>query len=186
MIVGVGGYARSGKDTAAAGLTEIGFKRVAFADKLREFLYALNPIVVSNADFGQAPEEVTHVRLADVIDERGWDGYKEGYYGAEIRQLLQRLGTECGRQIISDTIWIDAALNGRDGDIVVTDVRFPNEARAIRDRGGLMVRINRPGVGPVNNHPSETSLDAFVFDAYIDNDGTVEDLHHKIREVVGT
>lgn len=179
MIVGIGGYARSGKDSAAAGLAEIGFKRVAFADKLREFIYALNPLL------GVAYAGV-HIRLQDVIDEAGWDGYKETLWSNEIRQLLQRLGTECGRELISDTIWIDAALDGVVGDICVTDMRFPNEMQAVKHRGGIAVRINRPGVGPANSHPSETALDDADFDYVIENSGTVEDLHLKIREVVAT
>jgi hypothetical protein len=95
--------------------------------------------------------------------------------------LLQRLGTECGRELISDTVWIDAALNNVELDdhyksIVVTDVRFPNEAQAIKDRGGYIFRIEREGVGPANDHPSEIALDNWIFDCIIDNDGTPEEL----------
>lgn len=167
MIIGLSGYARSGKDTAAHALVGHGYNRVAFADKLREFLLRLNPIVDTYSQF----------RVSDVIEQYGWDGYKESGYGAEIRELLQRLGTECGRELISDTIWIDAALNGTKGrDIVVTDVRFPNEAQAIKDRGGYVIRVVRPGVGPANSHPSETALDDWDFDAVILNDGSVGEL----------
>lgn len=176
MIIGLSGYARSGKDESAKALAELGYKRVAFADKLRDFLLALNPIV-------DWKDRKTPVRVRGVIDSYGWDGYKESPWGTEIRELLQRLGTECGRQIISDTVWIDAALNGVDGDICVTDCRFPNEAQAIVDRGGIIVRVNRPGVGPANDHPSETALDDWPWDYVVENNGTIEELHQKVRRV---
>lgn len=198
MIIGLSGYARSGKDTAAEGLTAIGFKRVGFADKLRDFLYALNPVVEVEEIICPPPKTIEArcdcdhkllqghevFRVRDVIDEHGWDGYKSTSYGPELRALLQRLGTECGRELISDTIWIDAALNGQEGDIVVADVRFPNEAQAIKDRGGLVFRITRTGVEAVNAHPSETALDDWPWDYEIHNNGTVDDLHLKMRETL--
>jgi hypothetical protein len=193
VIIGLSGYARSGKDESANALQDIGFQRVAFADKLREFIYRLNPIVPS-------PVWGEHRRLADVIDEFGWNGYKASKYGKEIRELLQRLGTECGRELINDTIWVDAALGAgsvesnvyHDSDggglvmprnIVVTDVRFPNEFAAIKARGGYVVRIVRPGVGPANSHPSETALDGFDFDVVIHNNGTIGDLHRQMQDL---
>jgi hypothetical protein len=180
VIIGLSGYARSGKDTAAAGMDMWGFKRVAFADKLRDFLYLLNPIIQPRYKRAFAML-VPDARVQTVIDKHGWGGYKETPYGPEIRELLQRLGTECGRTLISDTVWIDAALNNVELDdhyksIVVTDVRFPNEAQAIKDRGGYIVRIERDGIKPANAHPSETALDDWVFDSIIDNNGTPEDL----------
>ena len=188
-IIGLSGYARSGKDAAAKVLVEeFGFTRVAFADKLREVLYALNPIVESYFWYpdppnglDSKPEDGTGIFLQEVIDSVGWDGYKETRYGPEIRRLLQRLGTEAGRKTLWDSIWIDAALTGYpdDAKIVVTDCRFPNEAQAIYDRGGKMWRIKRNGVGPATSadgsvHSSETSLDDWSFDSFIVNNGTLE------------
>lgn len=183
-LIGLSGYARSGKDEAAKILVEeFGFKRVAFADKLREVLYQLNPIV----NFDVVGK--TNIYVQDVIDEWGWDGHKETAFGPEIRRLLQRLGTEAGRQTLWDNIWVDAALTGHDEDasIVVTDCRFPNEAQAIVERGGKVFRIKRPGVGPAVGvdgtiHKSETSLDDWIFDGYIINDGTLEDYRVSVRQ----
>ena len=59
---------------------------------------------------------------------------------------------------------------------MVTDVRFRNEADAIRARGGVVVRINRPGIEAPNDHISEHDLDGYAFDYFVDNDGTIEDL----------
>lgn len=178
-LVGFSGYARSGKDTAAAELAYDGWQRIAFADKLRAVLYALNPIVIGDyADSAQF--------LQKVINKTGWDGYKETEYGPEIRRLLQRLGTEAGRQTLWDSIWVDAAYAGLsdDGKYCITDCRFPNEAKSVVDRGGVMIRITRPGVGPANSHASETSLDDWPFDHVIVNDGSVYDLRAKLLEVL--
>lgn len=179
-LVAFSGYARAGKDEASKALADLGFQRVAFADKLRDFLYALNPIVTIE---GYEGNETITVQM--VIDRWGWNGYKETSYGPEIRRLLQRLGTEAGRQVMWDSIWIDAALDNLSGDkYVVTDCRFPNEAEAVRSRGGKIYRIVRDGVGPANSHPSETSLDDYEFDGFIHNDSTVEAFHKSVRRKV--
>jgi hypothetical protein len=104
-------------------------------------------------------------------------------YGTEIRRLLQRLGTEAGRNTLWDTIWIDAALHDLDGQgkYVITDARFPNEAAAVTGRGGKLVRITRSGVGPANTHPSETSLDDWKFDYTLWNNSTLEEFHESVR-----
>lgn len=182
-IIGLSGYARSGKDEAAKVLVEeFGFTRVAFADKLRDFLYALNPVV--DVRINQYGDNCGWVYVQEVIDSHGWDGYKETVYGPEVRRLLQRLGTEAGRQTMWDSIWIDAALTGFDDSakLVVTDCRFPNEAEAITARGGKVWRISRKGVGPANSHPSETSLDNWKFDAWLDNNGSLEEYRQTVRE----
>jgi hypothetical protein len=184
MIIGLSGYARSGKDEAAFALKELGFHRVAFADKLREFLYALDPIVNPTPEkyFVSSKEPI---RLSGVIDDYGWNGYKETKYSDEIRRLLQKLGTEAGRQTLWDSIWVDAAFAGipEDANIVVTDCRFPNEAEAVKERGGEVWRITKPGVGPANSHPSETGLDNWAFDVNIGNTGTLEEYHGIVREI---
>lgn len=188
-IIGLSGYARSGKDEAAKVLVEeFGFTRVAFADKLREVLYALNPTVLHDTDVRRRDFEKPHRYVQDVIDQYGWDGYKETPFGAEIRRLLQRLGTEAGRETLWDSIWVDAAFAGLpdDAKVVVTDCRFPNEAEAVKSRGGVMWRIERRGNGPANNHPSETSLDDWKFDYTLWNSAGVEEYKYDVRELYTT
>lgn len=202
-IIGLSGYARSGKDEAASILVEeFGFTRVAFADKLREVLYALNPIVSFKGwrmrnDSGNwrevTPGPETYVTVQNVIDVYGWDNYKKSEYGPEIRRLLQRLGTEAGRKTMWDSIWIDAAFANvpEDGKVVVTDCRFPNEAEAIKSRGGQLWRVNRAGVGPAVSpdgsiHPSETSLDNATFDVVLFNDASLEAYYENVRRTYGS
>lgn len=200
MILGLSGYARSGKDTAASVLVdEFGFTRIAFADKLREVLLAINPKVaeeiVEDDIFSEEREDpiktvksVYTARVSDVIEYHGWDGYKETVYNDEIRGLLQRLGTEAGRNILGPNIWVDTALRSLepDGKYVVTDMRFPNEFAAVKERGGTTWRINRQGIGPAvapdgTVHPSETSLDDHQFDRVIANDVNFLKFKDKIR-----
>ena len=186
-IIGLSGYARSGKDEAAKVLVEdYGFTRVAFADKLREVLYALNPIIAEKGASTIAGRYETYVKVQDVIDRHGWDGYKETEYGTEIRRLLQRLGTEAGRQTLWDSIWIDAAFANLDENakVVVSDARFFNEFDAVRDRGGKVWRIDREGVGPANDHASETEAVSYPhFDKYLHNNGTLERWHKYVANV---
>lgn len=219
MIIGLSGYARSGKDEAAKVLVnEFGYRRVAFADKLREFLYAQDPIIGTTGSEIILPNRETfevatpenienwlefpcawgvHIRVSDVIRRVSWEGYKETQYYFEIRNQLQRLGTEAGRETLWDNIWVDAALTGvsTSDNIVVTDVRYRNEADAIKKRGGLVVRVNRSGNGPAtdafgNVHKSETALDNYKFDYTVNNDfKVIDDWHQHIRwwlDAVGT
>lgn len=171
-LIGLSGYAQSGKDTAAEALKELGYERVAFADVLRSAVYALNPLMPDGR------------RVQDIVDEIGWDSAKVNF--TEIRTLLQRMGTEVGRNLLGENVWVDTALSSLDesGSYVVTDCRFPNEADAIRDRGGLVYRIARRGVERANDHPSETSLDNYDFDGILVNDGTVDEFQKEVRRKI--
>lgn len=175
MIIGLAGYARSGKDSAADALEGIGFRRIAFADKLREFMYEMNPPISSI--YG------TVVPLRDIIDSRGWDGYKDTVWAKDIRRWMQVVGTNCVRGILGNDIWANATFDSMymDKNYVLTDVRFMNEANGIRQRGGRMYRIIRAGVGPANDHVSETALDNYDYDGFIHNDGTLEEFHDSVR-----
>lgn len=178
-VLGLAGYARSGKDTVADLLITDGFTRIAFADTLREALYRLDPAV-------QAFDTDTFLPVREVVDAVGWEGAK--IVTPEVRDLLQRLGTEVGRDMFGYNFWVEQTfrrINSSPSEKwVVTDVRFPNEADAVRDAGGFVVRVRRPGFGPVNSHPSETALDSYEFDGYIDNEGTITDLGVKARDLV--
>lgn len=144
------------------------------------------------------------------------------------RLLLQLIGTECGREIIHPNIWVNslfadykgsskAKVNKEDGsgyietwkeypNWIIPDVRFPNETNAIKDREGLLIRVNRlycpicsntenfEGGGDLCNecgnflskgHPSETALDNYNnFDYTIINDSSIEDLVFKVRNIL--
>lgn len=189
MIVGLSGFAGSGKDAAAEALTSMGWRRDAFADRLREILFALNPIVHVELEMRGNSVNAVAYRVAELVDEHGWDSVKRTY--PEVRSLLQRLGTDAGRKVLGDSIWVDLVLLEYDGTepLVITDCRFRNEADAIRNLGGLVIRINRPGVGPNTApdgsvHVSDVALDGYEFDHVINNNGTLEQLHLAMRMLV--
>jgi hypothetical protein len=164
-VIGLTGYAQSGKDTVASILVEkYGYTRIAFADKIRDFLYGINPMV------GCSPTGY----LQDLVNLVGWDKAKQE---PQVRRLLQDLGISA-RDLISEDIWVTAALSSvsKDQRVVITDVRFENEAAMIKSMGGQLWRIKRSGVGPVNDHVSESEMDGYKVDQIFVNNGTLEEL----------
>lgn len=167
MIIGLTGWARSGKDSIAQEfVSNNNFQRIGFADSLKEMLYSLNPIIKEETEFD-------FIRLQYFIDEWGWEEAKKL---TEVRQLLQRLGAEGGRATLGEDIWVKTLFNSpTSARIVISDVRFANEAAEIKRRGGKVIRIMRPGVGPANDHSSE-QLD-FDVDYIIHNDRAQKDAY---------
>jgi hypothetical protein len=167
VIVGLAGYAGSGKNAAAEILVKAGFRQVAFADPIRRIAETVNPVI------GVRLSRPVHYQ--DAVAKYGYDEAKRIY--PLLRDFLQRLGTEGGRQVLGQNVWVDLTLAGVDDDedVVITDVRFANEALAILNRGGHVIRVTRPGVGPVNDHPSERALDGMLLPE-VGNDGSLEDL----------
>lgn len=184
-IIGVGGYARTGKDTVATILHALyGYHRVAFADILKDVAYAANPIIGARPRWAGSGDYVGQdfVHLRDVVDEIGWDAAKEQY--PEVRLFLQGLGVGA-RDHIDSNVWVDAAFRlAPSGLIVIPDVRFPNEFDKVVEMGGTMWRVNRPGISAANAHVSETALDDYVFDRYIENDSSQAVLADKIIDAL--
>lgn len=150
------------------------WNRESFAKRLRSCLY-----IITGDDRIFASDDETKNSLSTIKDAKG------NYY--TIRQLLQKFGTEVGRNI-SPNLWVDALMNdyikaksgGYGDDWIVTDVRFENEAEAIRENGGILIRLNR-NTGFNDQHSSETALDNYKnFDLVIDNNGTLDELIDKV------
>jgi hypothetical protein len=173
-IIGISGYARVGKDTFADALVEHdGYVKRSFAEPLRQVLYAQNPLVGAS------------LTLAEVVDHIGWERAKDEH--PEVRRLLQVLGTEAARTHLGDDVWVNAAVDALDlkaDRYVFADVRFPNEADAILQLGGIIVRIERSGVGPINGHATETAMDDYEFDYVIHNDGTISELRQRAFDLI--
>jgi len=169
-IIGLTGYAQSGKDTVANILVEkYGYKKIAFADKIRDFLYAMNPLVACSPSG----------YLQGLVDLVGWDKAKQE---PQVRMLLQNVGV-AAREVIAEDIWIISALAnvGVDDKIVIADVRFENEAEILKSLGGQIWRVKRLGVEAVNRHISETQMDGYKVDQIFINNGTIEDLENLIQ-----
>ena len=161
MIVGFCGLAGSGKSTAAQNLVARNFACVPFAAPLKRMFAALG-LAPSSRDDPMVWRETPHDLLC----------------GKTPRQALQTLGTEWGREQIGADVWVRlwAAEASAWPHVVADDVRFANEAAAIRGAGGLVIRIDRPGAGSASGagHVSETI--PFEPDAAIDNDGDLASL----------
>jgi hypothetical protein len=117
------------------------------------------------------------------------------------RLLLQQLGTDCCRNIINENIWVNALMVDYVGEYdlisdrttypnwIITDMRFPNEMEAVKERKGITIRVHRDlhngnaHISPIP-HESEIALDDAKFDYEIINDGTIEDLIEKVREIL--
>lgn len=180
MIVGLGHKLGVGKDTAAKELAEHGFHRVAFADQLKTVALDLDPLIHMLA----GPALV--VRLAELVRQVGWGSAKRI---PDVRRTLQVLGVSA-RERLGPDVWVDAAwsrvnaITENGESVVVTDVRFPNEAGRIRRAGGILVRIDRPEA-PTSDHESESALDDFEWDHVVVNDGTPEALGRKVADALG-
>lgn len=174
-IIGLAGYARSGKDTVAGIINRLyGHTVLSFSDILREFLYAQN-LHLS-----------TGVSLNFLVDQFGWEKTRDRY--PEVRELQQLTGTEAARNILGESVWIDAWARRTDWGSEPTvnpSVRFPNEADAIKRLGGVIYRIVKPGIKAVNDHPSDTALDDWDYDGLMMNDGSLIDLEGEVQRILG-
>jgi hypothetical protein len=165
IILGIAGRARRGKDTVAKYLHEVhGFQQLAFADPLRDML---------QAGLGIETRYCTDEKEAVIPG-----------IGASYRELMQTLGTEWGRVLIHPDIWIhrlERALVHADPEerIVISDVRFGNEADWVRRRGHL-IHLDRPADNGVRPHVSELGVPPLENEPVFHNTGSLADLFHQI------
>lgn len=175
VIVGTCGWATSGKNTLADLIDKhYGSHQIAFADALRNVLYATNPLL-----------DVDGTRVNDAVAEYGYNGVKKTKYGQEFRRLLQTLGTNGVRDNISDTAWVDIVINkvSAGGDWTINDCRFSNEIEAVKSVGGITLWVSRPGVSPANGHSSENSVGPDDCDFTIYNHGTPSDMLRQFKVI---
>lgn len=173
-LIGITGRARSGKDTIGSYLVENHrYHQVSFAEPLRQFVCNL---------IG--------------IDRRALDFVKEDpvpWLGKSPRQMLQTLGTEWGRVLVNENIWVLVAMDEVARTLrvsgkasVITDVRFDNEADAIRQRGGRIIHVARPDALAVATHASEAGVRKEYGDFTVLNDGSLSDLYAVVDEIMET
>lgn len=174
MLIGLCGKAGCGKDTAASYITQdFGFERYAFAYPLKQGLAAMLDV---------AP---------GLLEDRKYKEAVIPWLGKSPREMLQTLGTEWGREKVHPEIWlrlmerryamvVDLHLPG----LVVTDVRFDNEAEKIRRMGGYVIQIERPGVATVATHVSENGINPRLIDQTIVNGGSLQALRDTVLGVV--
>lgn len=192
-LIGLTGYAQHGKDSAADVLcAEFGYTRYAFADQLRAMALALNPYVyINDMDARAVMVTAGFWRLDVLIDHAGWNRAKKS---EDVRAFLQRLGTEAVREHLGEDAWVEALERKirieRPLRVVVTDVRFPNEAEWVKSLGGRLWRAQRwtekgelwdNGIG--TEHPSEKHIAKLPVDRNL-NAVTLDELQNEVRLAV--
>lgn len=208
MIIGFVGFIGSGKDTAADYLVNFhGFRRDSFANTLKDAVAAVFgwDRVLLEGRTKEARE------WREQVDP--WWAERLGMPNLTPRWILQYWGTEVCRRGFHDDIWIaslENKLRTSKDDIVISDVRFPNEIKAIHNAGGLVVRVRRGddpewyddavnmNAGPTNMswaiskmrmeerkiHASETAWVGGAIDHILDNNGTIDDLFGQLELLV--
>lgn len=178
VLIGLTGFARSGKDTAGVVLVERhGFRRVAFGDTLKDVAEDMNPILEYKADRGDGELAVRRTPLDRLLASHGGrEGLKDAI--PEYRVYLVDLGNSLRHRIPGVEIAASFG-NVQPGDRVVnTNVYHPEEIDAIRAMGGIVIRVTRPDWSAAN--PDEARTGLHPVDVTIANDGTVEDLAVKV------
>jgi len=208
MIIGVCGFIGSGKDTVADYLVNLHhFRRESFANTLKDAVSAV---------FGW-DRTMLEGRTKQA---REWREQQDNWWTNRLgivitpRWVLQNWGTEVCRNGFHNDIWIaslENKLRNSTDDVVISDCRFPNEIQAIKQAGGIVVRVVRGpepewydaavsiNRGPNGNstwalsgrrleqlgvHASETSWVGTEFNAVLDNNGTLDDLYQQIMHLV--
>lgn len=213
-LIGINGLMGSGKDTTFECIQEVVPKarRTAFADKLKIFASLAIGFGTDNGVFWADEEHVSLMNRAKnhwdflLIDDSLYaEGYMFPVTGRKFtgRQYLQWLGNNA-RKVFGDTFWIDQVLPHKrwepnqpdsitdllqerypDADVVVvTDVRYTNEAERVLDLGGEVWEIRRPGTSS-DGHSSEIPLDPSLVTRVIHNDGDIPALRSKVIEALG-
>lgn len=104
------------------------------------------------------------------------------------RRLLQTIGTDWGRDLIHPDLWIHIWLSRArcSAGVIADDVRFSSEAHAIRQLGGSIWAISRPGISDPSGHPSEAGIDPNLIHHRISNDGSINHLRSQIQQLLIT
>lgn len=199
MIIGLVGFIGSGKGTVGDILETQGFFKDSFAKPLKDACSIM---------FGW-PREMLE---GDTEVSRKWREEPDSFWSEKFgytftpRLALQLMGTEAGRNVFHQDVWVISLLNRAKGkDVVVTDVRFKNEINYIQQNGGVIVRVRRGeepewyklaedaaagfssaimGMKDKGIHQSEWDWIGSEFNYTIDNDGTVNELGNKVKELL--
>lgn len=166
-VIAITGPARAGKDTIGSYiLNRWGGYRYGFADPLKAMLAAGMGIDFRNPLWVKRKEDVIPA------------------IGKSPRQLMQTLGTDWGREMVHPDLWVILAMDHlrRSGPgMVVTDMRFENEAAWVRKIGGLVIHVRRKDAQKVHEHKSEAGVFVETTDKMILNNGSLEELEQAIQ-----
>jgi hypothetical protein len=182
MIIGLTGKKGSGKDTVGSHLVnEYGFERAGFADLLKQAVAALFDVTVEQAD--QWKNEYVDVAVEDRYFGTGVATHSQQSW----REMLQRFGTEMGRETFGPNFWVDQfwLKHGHEESLVITDVRFDNEAESIIKRDGFIFEIIRSNMDDVDTHASEAGINSKYITTTIRNQSSFDKLWDTVDELMG-
>ena len=175
LLIGLAGHARVGKDTVARYLVaQLGLISYAFAMPLKQALAEM--FSLTTAQLEGPPKEQPLPWL-----------------GKSPRELMQLLGTEWGRELVHPQLWLllaehnlqQLAEHHQDMQgVVISDVRFDNEADWVRSKGGVIFHISRRGIHPINQHSSEGGIRHHKGDYVITNDADLPALYDRLNRAV--
>ena len=194
MIIGICGLIGSGKGTVADILVDHGFKKVSFADKLKDGVST-----IFGWDRGMLE--------GDTDESRQWREQRDDFWSDETkmevtpRLVLQLFGTDCMRNGFDDGVWVSllkkTILDNPNQNYVIPDVRFENEINMIRSIGGEVWEVQRgpgpewlikyeiTGVEPAEIHPSEWRWIKSRKDVVIENNSTLAELNRQVLSHLG-
>jgi Deoxynucleotide monophosphate kinase len=186
-LLGIAGKARSGKDTIAEYMRdEYMYQLYAFASPIKEAASKMFGLPLHVFYDGEHDRE-------EVIP----------YWGFSPREILQKLGTECGRDVFGKDIWLKRGIQEWENlkkyheeymktnpqkhyysGMIFTDVRFDNEADAIREHGGKIIHVLRDNTESVSEHTSEAGINMNSNDIVVYNNDSLEDLYINISDIM--
>lgn len=185
-VIGLAGKSGSGKDLIADYLGErYNYRKIAVADAIRDEVSEF----ISMALLG---ETVHRPDIIPIEFKPVWEAYRKSVWAKptspEMRVLLQWWGTEYRRNQDSNywTERLAERIANSLENLVISDIRTPEEVAVVREAGGEVWFVLRPGIQSVGipNHLTEVALEGFKFDLDILNDGTIEDLYQTVDEVL--
>ena len=213
MLIGITGKAGAGKDTVGAILKDkLNMDTYAFARPLKNTINTLFSWDDRHA-YGILKEEVVYTRVvhlseialilnttfSNFVEEDSklhmqmnffevfrpylvFDNLGYAQWKISPRKAYQLFGTDFARKLIKDTIWLDMAPKQ---NVIITDVRFDNEANMVKDNGGILIQVLRNTKEiKENNHTSEMGVKDYLVDVIVDNDSTKKKLKEKIDKLL--
>ena len=200
-LIGISGKISSGKDTVATIIQELypQYEVKKFAGKLKDIASILTGIPVEKFEDQEFKKTDLGKEWSYVYPDQYYDDGESVMVCMSVRQLLQKLGTDALRDNLHENVWVNALMadyvekpvNVLEGEgyrledtlpnWIITDTRFPNEAKIIEEKGGILLRVERSTCN-LGTHPSETALDDFPFEHVIFNNGSMDDLRNEVKK----
>jgi hypothetical protein len=193
-LIGISGKLRSGKDTVADYLVQkYGWVKLGMSDPLNDALIKLDPLILVPDDSVVPRGYWRYQEIVTILEKHfPGDSYTQAKTIPEVRRLLQMLGTEIGRNMFGENVWVDLAadkiqrLRHEGKDVIITGIRFPNESLLIERLGGIRVLVERPGLANTDfsSHASEVSLDHDAVDLVIHNSSDLDHLYEAVDRLM--